>query len=527
MTFKYLLRRSHRLAIGRRFYTLCEALVPDHPSPIEFSEATFSDFLLNEQVSESARIFIGWFSATGTLPNEMESIQFAAMLGTKNSIRILQWLNLYAVFVGKVARYREIQVTEDPIYDCTNVSAIEGRLTGVPRVSLGFLDENVDLHQQCVAWSDGVLGPLVYSIHERFTKSKVVWPNSGGLFDLSQITRRATEWISRRATFTSSRIFYYLILLLGSIATWLLLSVFRFRGPGPKVAVLPLGHIWVFETVSAHAASRYITLTKSNPSSQISLMIYDLLPIHLPDNFLPIAVEHYVHQLRLMTYCKMLLTDSLHLPPIVRGALQMMESSALPQIVPRPLPINPKWLTSSVVKPPMDFHLLQIGALEMRKNHHLAISAFTQLPINGRRYSIVGKKRTSSRLISELLDDVLLTSGFVEFRQGLSDEDIIDLSRSVSAMVYPSTAEGYGLPILEGLAMGLPVIASDISPHRQFSDIGGIVYFDPTSVTGLRQAMELVADPDENWKLRLSIQSDRIPANPKEWARETRLALEA
>lgn len=132
-----------------------------------------------------------------------------------------------------------------------------------------------------------------------------------------------------------------------------------------------------------------------------------------------------------------------------------------------------------------------------------------------------------AKLITELIEQVKKTDGIVEFHHGLTDEQIIELSRSTTAMVYPSIAEGYGLPILEGLAMGLPVIASDIAPHRQFSELGGIVYFDPTSVTSLKLAMEFVADPENNWNLRSSIRFERIPADPTAWARETRLVLEA
>jgi len=524
---QHLMRRAHQAAIGRRFVTLCGALLPHEKHLTEYSESSFASFLLNEKYSEHLRSFIGWFSATGAMPNEEEENSLSVLLATRNSAQVLKWLYFHAVSGGKTARYRTIQVTDLPIYDCTNVSAIEGRLTGIPRVSHHFLNENPSLHQQCFAWSDSVMGPLDYSPQEGFTKTRTVWPNSGGVFDLSRLTRNATEWLSRRAYSTSTRIGYYMILVAGLLASWLLLSVFRMRGPGPKVAIMPLSHVWILETVSSDAASRYIALTKSHSETRISLMIYDLLPIQIPGNFLPIAVEHYVHQLRLMTRCKTLLTDSAHLPSIVEGALHMMGSETMPEIVPRPLHIDPKWVAPSPSKPPANIRFLQIGALESRKNHHLAISAFTQLPHPGRRFSIVGKERRPSRLISELLDAVDKTAGMVEFLYGLTDEQIIDISQSTTAMVYPSIAEGYGLPIIEGLAMGLPVIASDIPPHRQFSDIGGIIYFEPSSAASLAQAMGVLADPEENWRLRSSIRFDRIPANPREWAVETRRVLEA
>jgi glycosyltransferase involved in cell wall biosynthesis len=257
------------------------------------------------------------------------------------------------------------------------------------------------------------------------------------------------------------------------------------------------------------------------------MMIYDLLPIQIPDNFLPIAVEHYVHQLRLMRYCETLLTDSAHLPSILHGALAMMESEAPPQIKPQPLHISKQWSRNRYVKVPLSTHFAQIGAIETRKNHHYALAAFTQLKINDSAYSIVGRERKIPDFMKQLIDFSNRNGQKVVFRHGLTDDDIISLFESVTASICPSTAEGYGLPVLESLAMGVPVIASDIPPHRQFAPIGGIIYFDATSVESLMLAMREVSNVERNAELRGSIRSDRIPDNTTMWARNARLALES
>lgn len=520
------MRSSFQAAVSRRFVLLCKTLLPEEYGHSDGSRKSVSAFLLDETLSAELRAFIGWFSVRATSPSEDELNQLIVILGTRNSDLILRWLYFHGYTIGRTARLREIHVTTEPVYDCTNIFSAPSVHTGIPRVSRQFLAENQDLHSQCFVWSDGVMGPIDFNPQKGFSKKKAVWPNSDGFIDFSKITQSVTAWIAGRTTSFQSRFLYYLVLSIGLFTNWLLISVFRLRGPGPTVAILPLGDIWSFETVSADASSRCLAQIRSVPTTRVSLMIYDLLPLHLPNNFLPIAVENYVHQLRLMARCKILLTDSAHLPPVVESSIQMMEGTSLPKIRACPLHIAGKWLTSSVYRAPNELRFLQVGALETRKNHHLTLSAFSQLSIAPRTLSLVGRKVKLSRMIAELIDQVNGAGGIVEFHHSFTDEQIIELSRSITAVVYPSIAEGYGLPILEGLAMGLPVIASDIAPHRQFSEVGGIVYFDPTSVTSLMLAMEFVADPENNWKLRSSIRFERIPADPTTWARETRLVLE-
>jgi glycosyltransferase involved in cell wall biosynthesis len=68
--------------------------------------------------------------------------------------------------------------------------------------------------------------------------------------------------------------------------------------------------------------------------------------------------------------------------------------------------------------------------------------------------------------------------GAVEERNGLSDAEMRHLLQGASALLLPSFAEGYGMPVPEALALGVPVICSDLPALRE---AGGNVpdYLDP------------------------------------------------
>lgn len=68
--------------------------------------------------------------------------------------------------------------------------------------------------------------------------------------------------------------------------------------------------------------------------------------------------------------------------------------------------------------------------------------------------------------ISNLIDRLALND-FVELMGYVSSERLTALYASCTAMVYPSKWEGFGIPPLEALASGVPVIASDIDAHRE------------------------------------------------------------
>jgi glycosyltransferase involved in cell wall biosynthesis len=133
--------------------------------------------------------------------------------------------------------------------------------------------------------------------------------------------------------------------------------------------------------------------------------------------------------------------------------------------------------------------VLYVGRLERRKNVDLIIRALDRVPVGDLRLIIVGGDEFAS---PELLH-LIRTSPRVEHRRNVDDRALDRLYRSARALVYPSSAEGFGLPILEALSRGVPVIASD---RTALPEVGGPFarYFDPTAQDGIERLTALLAE---------------------------------
>ena len=142
-------------------------------------------------------------------------------------------------------------------------------------------------------------------------------------------------------------------------------------------------------------------------------------------------------------------------------------------------------------------YFLCVGTLEPRKNVEIALRAHALLPEPLRRrfpLVLVGMHGwLTSRLEHEMklpaVRGELITPGYV------ADEDLADLYSGACALLYPSIYEGFGLPPLEAMACGAPVIMSNAS---SLPEVGGpaAVLHDPHNVDALSLAMRrLVEDP--------------------------------
>jgi alpha-1,3-rhamnosyl/mannosyltransferase len=145
-------------------------------------------------------------------------------------------------------------------------------------------------------------------------------------------------------------------------------------------------------------------------------------------------------------------------------------------------------------------YVLAVGTLEPRKNLIQGLRAFRRLPEKLREsmpFVIVGMKGWLTEGIEAEIN-ALASKGQVRALGYLPDEALLHLYAGAAMLVYPSIYEGFGLPALEAMASGVPVITSDRSSLPEVvGDVG--ITLDPADDEGLAQAMRRLAeDPEEH-----------------------------
>ena len=142
-------------------------------------------------------------------------------------------------------------------------------------------------------------------------------------------------------------------------------------------------------------------------------------------------------------------------------------------------------------------YLLFVGALRRHKNWELLLQAYARLPASlqrSRPLVLAGPPRRQETR-AQRLAKALGIEGKVRLPGILGDEDLAGLLRGAGLFLFPSLAEGFGLPPLEALASGVPVLSSD---RTSLPEVLGPAarYADPTDPADWARALEaLLADP--------------------------------
>jgi len=140
-----------------------------------------------------------------------------------------------------------------------------------------------------------------------------------------------------------------------------------------------------------------------------------------------------------------------------------------------------------------------LGTIEPRKNHLLLLNLWRGLaetlgPGATPRLVLIGRRGWENEMVLDMLDRCPALKDVVEERGRLSDSEQRDVLRGARAILLPSFVEGFGLPVAEALALGVPVIASDLAALRE---AGGDAadYLDPLDGSAWRSAILDYAEP--------------------------------
>jgi glycosyltransferase involved in cell wall biosynthesis len=221
--------------------------------------------------------------------------------------------------------------------------------------------------------------------------------------------------------------------------------------------------------------------------------IHDLIPITHPEYVLPGHAER--HAIRIRTALELgvaLIANSrATLAELTTHAAKIRV--AVPAAVTAPLASGLKRAAPGG-RPLAGPYFVILGNIEARKNHLLLLQVWRQLVARlgaaTPRLVIIGQRGWECENALDLLERCEPLRGFVIEHSNCRDPEVQDYLQHARALLYPSFAEGFGIPVIEALSIGVPVVVSDLPAFRE---VGGEVpeYIDP--LDGKRWA-EVVTD---------------------------------
>lgn len=273
---------------------------------------------------------------------------------------------------------------------------------------------------------------------------------------------------------------------------------------------------------------QFAWLGKNGPPS--IFFLHDAIPLEYPE--LCSVGAYNRHAARLLTVSKLaslVIVNSHDSRRAVRSAL-VERRARVPEIEVIPLGVNESFLSVGRLKAPRATtrYFLYVGTIESRKNLLFLLTVWRrlveQLGASAPRLVIAGRRGWENENVIDILERSRALAPFVAEVSDLSDAGLASLMASAVALVAPSLAEGFGLPIAECLATGTPVLASDIAAHREVaSDVALLIdpLDGPSWISAIKALMD--RDADLSAELRAKIAGYR----PTTWRAHVESAMKA
>lgn len=229
-----------------------------------------------------------------------------------------------------------------------------------------------------------------------------------------------------------------------------------------------------------------------HPAIPSATVVYDFIPLDAPEQYLPGAAERLDYHVAL----RWLARHELFMPISADAARRLQALVQVPadRILVTGAPLGPEF---ALVKPGARRHILVVGGADPRKNPECAIRAHARsdwsqankipLVITGEYGAawLDAQRKTAAAMGGDA--DLVRAPGHV------GEGVLRDLYADAICVIAPSQAEGFSLPVIEAMASGVPVLASDIPAHRELLDSG---LFSPNDDAALAVLLNQVADPE-------------------------------
>lgn len=241
---------------------------------------------------------------------------------------------------------------------------------------------------------------------------------------------------------------------------------------GSPVRRLPRGSILVNAGHDSLTQGWLLSWLRRRPDVKLVALVHDLIPTLHPDLVSAGATRSHARLLdHVATYAAAAVVPSRSVACDLRQALRGRSRADLP-IHALGLPVQDVFLSrpGEVEAQTGSGYFVVCGALDPRKNHDLLLDVWGHLASrHGPRTPaliVAGAAGWGAEPLVARLDAASVTQP-VRWAPHLATGEIRRLMAGATALLMPSRAEGFGLPIAEALALGTPVIASDIAAHHE------------------------------------------------------------
>lgn len=252
--------------------------------------------------------------------------------------------------------------------------------------------------------------------------------------------------------------------------------------------VLPDDTLYL-NTGHSNLTRRVLGAVRSHKGMQSAVLIHDMIPLDWPQYQRAGTVPEFEKRMRVVSeladvlICNSRQTlkdaerhlgDFGRMPPAFVAHLGVDMAGVEP--------VDPP----AVVKP----YVLVLGTIEPRKNHAILLDLWEDWP-EAPHLVICGNRGWNNDAVFARLDAAKSRNPRISEFNGLGDGQIAALMRESAACLFPSFAEGYGLPPIEAASLGIPVICGDLEVYREvLGDFA--VYADPSKAYEWRTAIEKV-----------------------------------